>query len=124
MGAAATEASTASAVKSTPAECSGSTGPRREWVSEFKEYSSTANITSMTGRFAAQSDEEYWAAKGIPKNRDMRLIAHFMDPTQLEETGARVQAKRRKVTKSDVKMFKERKTQKRLEKARKDFLGD
>eukprot|EP00041_Stephanoeca_diplocostata_P019287 m.413526 g.413526 ORF g.413526 m.413526 type:complete len:367 (+) comp21265_c0_seq23:378-1478(+) len=55
------------------------------WVTSYKDYSVSAQFTEMQGKFAPHSEEEHWRRKGVPTNRSLRQIAHFMDPTQLEE---------------------------------------
>lgn len=87
------------------------------WVTEYKDYSVTGNFTELGGRFAAQSNDEYWEKKGIPKQREMRMIGHFMDPSQLEEDAdaAATAGPKRKLTKREVQQFKERKKARKRE---------
>lgn len=125
-GAAAAATAAETGALGNPNESAAAAAPTT-WVKEFKEYSTTANFTEMGGRFSATSNEEYWEKKGIPKQREMRLIAHFMDPSQLVEEidpdAPKTGVKRKKLTKREIQEFKEKKKAKKLE-AQRAFLKD
>eukprot|EP00040_Diaphanoeca_grandis_P028830 m.167672 g.167672 ORF g.167672 m.167672 type:complete len:556 (-) comp31470_c0_seq2:118-1785(-) len=107
----------------------GGGGTNSEWepnkyVTNFKKYTATANFTNFGGRFAAHSHEERWEKKNIPKERDMRFLAHFMDPAQLtssdtrnEDGALKPNSKPKKLTKAEIKHFKDQKKKRQRQKA-------
>eukprot|EP00038_Savillea_parva_P016728 m.17835 g.17835 ORF g.17835 m.17835 type:complete len:363 (-) comp3539_c0_seq1:61-1149(-) len=94
-----------------------STAGNPSWVTDYKDYSVTGNFTEMSGRFTAQSHEDYWEKKRLPKQRELRMIGRYMDPSQLVEDADTAEERskhKRKLTKKEVKQFKERKKAKKL----------
>jgi len=106
-------------------EGSASEGLPQTWVSHYEDYSVSGNFNAMSDRFAKRSDDEHWASKGVPKQRDMRMLSHFMDPSRLIDGDGSADSafnstdgsnnKRKKLTKQELKSFKERKKARKRE---------
>jgi hypothetical protein len=104
---------------STVPEGSASEGLPQTWVSHYEDYSVSGNFNAMSDRFAKGSDDEHWENKGVPKQREMRMLSHFMDPSRLIDGDGSADSafnstdgsnnKRKKLTKQELKLFKERK---------------
>lgn len=43
------------------------------------EYKFTAGFNTRTGRFQMQDSNAYYQSKGLPADRDMRMMAHYFD---------------------------------------------
>ena len=62
------------------------------------------------------NNRRYWAEKGVSKNRDLRMLGHFMDASHLVEAPvADPGSKRRKLSKEEVRQFKEKKKRRKFE---------
>eukprot|EP00039_Didymoeca_costata_P019643 m.338358 g.338358 ORF g.338358 m.338358 type:complete len:346 (+) comp18392_c0_seq1:71-1108(+) len=95
------------------------TGP---YASQYQDYTAIGNFRTMNGRFSAVSNDEHWVKKGVPVAPEMRIIAHYMDPSKLTDDAFK--PKKIKITKKRLEQFKEKKKQRKIRRKMELFGGD
>ena len=60
-------------------------------------YAASATFNRATGRFEYANGGNYWDAKGIPQDREGRMMSHYFDLDSLEQNRAEAAAKKQKL---------------------------
>lgn len=84
------------------------------FVTKYKEYTIPGNFNVLTGKFQRLTESEHWAQKGLPTDRDIRQLAHYMDVQSEEVAGSR--KKQTRVTAKQIQKFKKDKEEKKRKK--------
>ena len=84
------------------------------FVTKYKEYAIPGNFNVLTGKFQRLSETEHWAQKGLPTDRDIRQLAHYMDVSSAD-TGEQ-KKKQVKLTAKQIQKFKKVKEEKKRKK--------
>jgi len=89
---------------------------------KFQEYAVKGTFNSLTGKF--QSGEGFFEGKGLPVDRDARMMAHYFDFSQYQQQMQAAEKKKKKPVKGTKKFWKERKEKKRRAKLVAEYLAD
>ena len=84
------------------------------FVTQYKEYTIPGNFNVLTGKFQRLSESEHWSKKGLPTDRDIRQLAHYMDVGSEEATESK--KKHSKVSAKQIQKFKKEKEEKKHKK--------
>eukprot|EP01126_Amoeba_proteus_P057740 TRINITY_DN7374_c0_g1_i3.p1 TRINITY_DN7374_c0_g1~~TRINITY_DN7374_c0_g1_i3.p1 ORF type:complete len:178 (-),score=35.11 TRINITY_DN7374_c0_g1_i3:54-563(-) len=80
------------------------------------QYSQVGYLNSLSGKVQASTADAYWISKGLPTDKDGRMLAHYLDVDAYQEQmrlAAQDIPKRKKVTKKMIKHFKAKKEDKK-----------
>lgn len=84
------------------------------FVTQYKDYTIPGNFNILTGKFQRLTESEHWSGKGLPTDRDIRQLAHYMD-VRSADTGENKQ-KHVKPTAKQIQKFKKEKEEKKRKK--------
>eukprot|EP01126_Amoeba_proteus_P025989 TRINITY_DN257_c0_g1_i3.p2 TRINITY_DN257_c0_g1~~TRINITY_DN257_c0_g1_i3.p2 ORF type:complete len:148 (+),score=38.28 TRINITY_DN257_c0_g1_i3:846-1289(+) len=80
------------------------------------QYSQVGYLNSYSGKVQASPADAYWMSKGLPTDKDGRMLAHYLDVDAYQEQmrlASQDLPKRKKVTKKMIKHFKAKKEDKK-----------
>eukprot|EP01125_Pyxidicula_operculata_P009048 TRINITY_DN298_c0_g1_i1.p1 TRINITY_DN298_c0_g1~~TRINITY_DN298_c0_g1_i1.p1 ORF type:complete len:160 (-),score=39.03 TRINITY_DN298_c0_g1_i1:254-733(-) len=78
------------------------------------DYTQSAFFTNIHGRFAPTDQESHWKKRGLPTDKDGRMLSHYMDIEAYQEMMRnREPLKKKKVTKSMLKHYQKKKEDKK-----------
>jgi len=93
---------------------------------KYETYVVTGGFNPITGRFQKDDSSSYFASKGLPSDRDSRMMAHYFDYNQYAQqmAAAAQEPKKKKQVKGSKKFWKDRKEKKRRAKIIAEYLAD
>jgi len=94
---------------------------------KYETYVVTGGFNPITGRFQKDDSNAYYASKGLPSDRDTRMMAHYFDYNQYAQqmaAAAAQESKKKKQVKGSKKFWKDRKEKKRRAKLIAEYLAD
>jgi len=93
---------------------------------KFQDYAVKGTFNSQTGKFQKDEGGTHFEQKGIPHDRDARMMAHYFDMNQYQQHMNAVAGdkKKKKPVKGTKKFWKERKEKKRRAKLVAEYLAD
>jgi len=78
------------------------------------DYSQKAFFTTMKGRFSASDQESYWQKKGLPTDKDGRMLSNYFDYDAYQEQMRNAKPpEKKKVSKAQIKTFRKKKEDKK-----------
>jgi len=78
------------------------------------DYSQKAFFTTLKGRFSATDQESYWQKKGLPTDKDGRMLSNYFDYDAYQEQMRNAKPpEKKKVSKSQIKSFRKKKEDKK-----------
>jgi len=78
------------------------------------DYSQKAFFTTLKGRFSASDQESYWQKKGLPTDKEGRMLSNYFDYDAYQEQMRNAkQLEKKKVSKSQIKAFRKKKVDKK-----------
>ena len=89
-------------------------------------YAASATFNRATGRFEYANGGNYWDAKGIPQDREGRMMSHYFDLDSLEANRAEAAAKKQKLKhkKYDWRKYKAAKKKEKVKRQVQKLLED
>jgi hypothetical protein len=89
-------------------------------------YAASATFNRATGRFEYANGGNYWDAKGIPQDREGRMMSHYFDLDSLEQNRAEAAAKKQKLKhkKYDWRKYKAAKKKEKVKRQVQKLLED
>jgi len=93
---------------------------------KFQDYAVKGTFNITTGKFQKE-DSSFLEQKGVPTDRDSRLLHHYIDMNQYQQQMNALSAegkKKKKPVKGTKKFWKERKEKKRRAKLVAEYLAD
>jgi len=91
---------------------------------DYKEYAVQGGFNPLSGKFQAQDAGAYFTSKGIPSDRDQRMMAHYFDFETYQQQMNANKDKKNKAPKMSKKFWKERKEKKKRAKLLAEYLAD
>jgi len=93
---------------------------------KYQDYAVKGTFNSLTGKFQKEEGGTYFEQKGIPGDRDARMMAHYFDMNQYQQhmNAVAAEKKKKKPVKGTKKFWKERKEKKRRAKLVAEYLAD
>jgi len=81
-------------------------------------YVQSAFFTTLKGRFSAGDQASHWKKKGLPTDKDGRMLSHYFDVEAYQEQMRNCgPPKKKKVTKNMIKYYKKRKEDRKRRRA-------
>jgi len=81
-------------------------------------YVQAAFFTTLKGRFSAGDQATHWKKKGLPTDKDGRMLSHYFDVEAYQEQMRNCDPpKKKKVTKNMIKYYKKRKEDRKRRRA-------
>jgi len=81
-------------------------------------YVQAAFFTTLKGRFSAGDQASHWKKKGLPTDKDGRMLSHYFDVEAYQEQMRNCgPPKKKKVTKNMIKYYKKRKEDRKRRRA-------
>jgi len=78
------------------------------------DYSQKAFFTTLKGRFSASDQENYWLKKGLPTDKDGRMLSNYFDyDAYQEQMRNATPPEKKKVSKAQIKGFRKKKEDKK-----------
>jgi len=78
------------------------------------DYTQKAFFTTLKGRFSATDQESYWQSKGLPTDKDGRMLSNYFDYEAYQEQMRNAKpGEKKKVTKAQIKAFRKKKVDKK-----------
>jgi len=90
-------------------------------VPKFEEYKVKGTFNVKTGKYQS---ENYFEAKGLPVDRDARMLSHYIDMNKYQQDINSNDKKKKKPVKGSKKFWKERKEKKRRAKQVAEWLSE
>jgi len=79
-----------------------------------RDYAQKAYFTTLKGRFSATDQESYWSMKGLPSDKDGRMLSNYFDYEAYQEQMRNAKpAEKKKVSKAQIKAFRKKKVDKK-----------
>jgi len=110
-------------------EPTGSDDPQKEeGGSKYHDYTVTGGFNPQSGKFQKDDASAYFTNKGVPADKDFRMMSHYFDPQQYQAmrqaAASTEEPKKKKLVKGSKKFWKERKEKKRRAKMIAEYLAD
>jgi len=78
------------------------------------DYSQKAFFTTSKGRFSATDQEAYWTSKGLPTDKEGRMLSNYFDYEAYQEQMRNARpSEKKKVSKAQIKAFRKKKVDKK-----------
>eukprot|EP01114_Cavostelium_apophysatum_P005015 TRINITY_DN1554_c0_g1_i1.p1 TRINITY_DN1554_c0_g1~~TRINITY_DN1554_c0_g1_i1.p1 ORF type:complete len:231 (+),score=75.55 TRINITY_DN1554_c0_g1_i1:94-786(+) len=91
----------------------------------YQDYTVTGGFNPVTGKFQNQDGNAYFTSRGIPSDKDYRMMSHYFDHDQYQNLHSQEEIEKRKtLVKGSKKFWKERKEKKKRAKLVADYLAD
>lgn len=93
---------------------------------KYETYVVTGGFNPITGKFQKDDSSSHFASKGLPADRDSRMMAHYFDYNQYAQqmAAAAQEPKKKKQVKGSKKFWKDRKEKKKRAKLLAEYLAD
>jgi len=93
---------------------------------KYETYVVTGGFNPLTGKFQKDDSSSHFASKGLPADRDTRMMAHYFDYNQYAQqmAAAAQEPKKKKQVKGSKKFWKDRKEKKKRAKLLAEYLAD
>jgi len=81
-------------------------------------YTQAAFFTTLGGRFSGGDQTSHWKKKGLPTDKDGRMLSHYLDVEAYQEQMRNAEPpKKKKITKNMIKFYKKRKEDRKRRRA-------
>jgi len=78
------------------------------------DYSQKAFFTTLKGRFSATDQDSYWSSKGLPSDKEGRMLSNYFDYEAYQEQMRNAKpGEKKKVSKAQIKAFRKKKVDKK-----------
>jgi hypothetical protein len=92
---------------------------------QYDEYTVVGGFNPLSGKFQKDDNAAYYGSKGLPADREQRMMSHYFDYQQYQlQMQAVGDKKKKKLVKGTKKFWKERKEKKKRAKLLAEYLAD